>query len=281
MRFSEFVGMLMRWKWVIIAGTVVAAVAGATVFVQGVPTYTRTANYLLLAPVETPDGPSNPFLYLDNGVEMTASVLAAKLMDGETATALTAQAPGVTYLVGLNPEVNAPLIAARVTDTDQDAVDATLADIGSRLARELADLQRVSGAPQNTWVTLQEVINDPRPTASRATPLRNALGAALGCELLALGLVALLERRRLRRRESLSADPEIPANAGPTDRRTSAPATSSAVAARVGDRVGTPVPSSAEEGSPGLGTDGRLPEDRPHGNATSPAAEETIPAATR
>jgi len=196
---GEFFRMVARWKWVIIPGVLMSVLAGAALFVLSPPTYTRTASYLLLAPVQTQQGPINPFLHLDNGIQLAAQVLTAKVGDQETGQALTADAPGLEYTVALNPELSAPLIEVHVTDVDAGAVDRTLQALGDELVLELRLLQQDSQSPPDTWITIQRLTQDPAPTVSYAPSLRKGVGVSLASAALAIGLVALLERRYRRR----------------------------------------------------------------------------------
>jgi hypothetical protein len=214
---TEFAHLIARWKWVLLPGLVVALAVGATLFVTGAPKYTRNESYLLLSPVQTEAGPTNPLLNLGNGVTMTASVLAAKVTDAQTVRTLTARQPGLQYTVAMDPSIGAPLLQVSATDTDRAVVDATLKALDTRLSAELDRLQRDTGAPVQSWVTIRKLTADPEATVSHGTPLRNAIGGVLGCGLLALVLVALLERRSRKRaaRRAAGAVEPIPATDNP------------------------------------------------------------------
>jgi hypothetical protein len=193
---TEFARLIARWKWVGVPGLVLALAAGATLFSVSSPEYTRTGNYLLLSPVETADGPSNPFLNLGNGVAMTASVLAARVSDAETALTLTERAPDLQYSVLVNASLGAPVLEVTVTDPDPAVVDQTFGALGELLTTELEGMQRDTGAPDVSWVTIRQLTDQPDPTVGYGTPLRNATAGTVGVGLLVMLLVALLERRR-------------------------------------------------------------------------------------
>ena len=196
---SEFLRVVGRWKWVIGPGLVMALVIGAAVFVLDQPVYTRIQSYLLLAPVETPTGPGNPFLYAGNGVGLTASVLTARVNDSATAQTLTADAPSLEYTVAVNQEVAAPLIEVSATDPDARVVNRTLDALGAELDSELELLQADSGAPLDSWVTIRQLTENPQSTASFAAPLRDAVSAFIGCVAIVMLGVTVLERRYRRR----------------------------------------------------------------------------------
>ena len=226
MSFGDFARMLLRWKWVIVPGLVLALGAGAFVYERGEPEYTRTASYLLLTPVQTEEGPSNPLLFLGNGVTITASVLAAKVSDSETVGRLTAGEPGVTYTAVLDAAVGAPVVQTSVTGSDTASVDRVLAALQDELEAGLATLQRESGAPENTWVTLHSFTEDPQAVPSSAVALRNAIAATAGALVLVLLLVAALEggRRRRAARRAQTPVAEGPAGTLPGTRRVGDPA---------------------------------------------------------
>ncbi|MGY1733768.1 hypothetical protein ACI798_19850 [Geodermatophilus sp. SYSU D01045] len=223
MSIGEFFRMVVRWKWVIVPGLLLALGAGAFVYQRGEPDYTRTASYLLLTPVQTESGESNPLLFLGNGVTITASVLAAKVSDSETVEQLTAAEPGVTYTAVLDAAVGAPVVQTSVTGPDAQAVDRVLAALGDELGAELEALQRESEAPENTWVTLHSFTQDPQAVPSSAGPLRNAIAATGAAVLLLFLVVGVLERRRRLREARLAPasaahDGGTGLNTGPTRR---------------------------------------------------------------
>jgi uncharacterized protein involved in exopolysaccharide biosynthesis len=215
MSLQEFFQMLGRWKRVVIPGVVLALAAGGLMFSLNGPTYSQTESYLLLSPVQTEAGPTNPFLTLGNGTSLTASVLAAKASDGETVRQVTADAPNLTYTVALDTSVAAPLIVVTVEDADEGQVVQALETLGQDLATTLNQLQRDSGAPETSWVTIRKFTADPEATASWSTPLRNGIAAVVAVGLLVLLLVALLERRR--RRPRAAGRDAVSTTAGPVD----------------------------------------------------------------
>lgn len=207
MTVTEFFRICWRWAWVLVPGVVISLGVGALAFTQSQAEYTRSVSYLMLSPVQTEAGPSNPLLQLGNGVSMAASVLAARVTDGDTARALTQDSPDLTYTVGLDTAVQAPLLVVSATDADRGAVDAALDSLGQELVSQLDELQSGSGAPQSTWVTIEKLTEDPEFTVSRVDQWRNGVMVAVADLALFVGLMILLERRRRRTVERAAADP--------------------------------------------------------------------------
>ncbi len=273
MSFGEFLRILGRWPVLLLSGVVLAVAAGGGLFWTSDSQYTRTGNYLLLSPVETEEGPANPFLQLGNGVGMAASVLAAKVSDGGAAVDLVNGNPGIDLTVGLNPVVSAPLIEVSVTDTDPDVVDLALRTLGEDLTVQLRQIQADSGAPESTWVTIRELTRDPAIEVSYTVPIRNGIGGAIGVCLLTLLAIGMRERRR--RRQVVSAATALIGSTG-SSRGRHAPPTETG--ARTTTDTTVPMPSPREQAGslPAHDpSDVAAPDARPAGDGTRGSVNET------
>src|SRR3954466_13774553 len=188
----------MRRRWLVVPAVVLALIAGGAGYTVTSPQYTQSESYLLLYPVMTEGGPGNPFLQLGNGVSMAGSVLATKVSAGSAAGSLTADHPGLTFTVALDSSSGAPIVAVSAQDRDPEVLATTLDQLGQDLVTQLADLQKASGAPEDSWVTISRLTHDAQALESHSDGIRNGAGAAAGV-LLVFALLVLLVEWRSRR----------------------------------------------------------------------------------
>jgi hypothetical protein len=214
--FRDVVRILMRRRWILVPAIVLALLAAGGCYMVAPPAYTQTESYLLLYPLEGVNGPGNPFLNLGNGVGMAASVLATKTNAPDTAARLTSGTPGLTYTVAPDPASTAPILDVIVNDQDRAAVARGLDAVGDELVTQLASLQRATGAPEASWVTISRLTRDPEPTPSHKAGLRNGAAALGGILVLALLLIVWLERPGSRSRTAASPDASGPEPDGAT-----------------------------------------------------------------
>lgn len=191
--------VIARWKWIVIPGLVLALGAGGALFLRTPKTYTVEASYLFLSPVKDTKGvASNPFLQLGNGVAQAVDVLAVSLTDGQTVRSFTAHEPKLTYTAARDLSVAAPLMVISVEDVDRKAAASTLASLGTILGERLNSMQQNAGAPQNQWITMSELTNDPKPTIGYADAIRNGVLGFGAVMLVVFIVVAIAERIRVR-----------------------------------------------------------------------------------
>jgi len=201
MTLSNLWLFVLRWRWTLIPGLILALGGGAAAFLYTPPTYSLSASYLFLSPVRIgDDAPGNPFLQLGSGVSLAVDVVAVSLTDGDTVKKYTADAPDLTYTAVRDRAGAAPVMIVTVMDTDLAAVRSTLTSLGKDLMTDLDSLQQSAGAPQTQWVTATALTQDREPTVGYGTPVRNGILAFLAVALLVLCTAASIERFRLRSR---------------------------------------------------------------------------------
>jgi hypothetical protein len=201
MTLSNLWLFVLRWRWTLIPGLILALGGGTAAFLYTPPTYTLSASYLFLSPVRIgDDAPGNPFLQLGSGVSLAVDVVAVSLTDGDTVKRYTADAPDLTYSAVRDRSGAAPVMIVSVVDTNLAAVRSTLTSLGKDLLRELDSLQQAAGAPQSQWVTATALTQDSEPTVGYGIPVRNGILAFLAVALFVLCTAASIERFRLRSR---------------------------------------------------------------------------------
>jgi hypothetical protein len=203
----ELARVASRWRWVLVPGLVLALVAGFGGYKVTPPEYVQSESWLLLSPVVTEQGRGNPFLQLGNGVPMAASVLVKKVSGGEVAARVAARSPGVTFTVAPDGTTAAPVVVVTAEGPDAEVVGTTLDVLGEQLVSQLAALQRDSGAPEASWVTISRLTGDLAARPSATAGLRTGGIAAVAVATVVLLLVAVLERRRRIRLQQPAAEP--------------------------------------------------------------------------
>lgn len=264
MNVTELARVLLRWRWVLLPVLVLAIAAGVAGHRVTPPTYSQTERYLLLSPVVTEQGVGNPFLQLGNGVSMAAGVLMTKVASGQIADEVTQGVPGAAFTVAGDPSTSAPIVVVTAEGATPSDVAGVLDRAGDELVDQLAQLQRATGAPQVSWVTIGQLTRDPEATRVDSARIRTAAVGSAGVLVVGLALVLLLERRR-RARAELVARTATAAGGVPAD-RDHGPLTAGA---RTGDRTSTAPPAESGWSAGGAGgrDDGRSLTDARAGTA--------------
>ncbi|UAJ78973.1 hypothetical protein IT072_17425 [Leifsonia sp. ZF2019] len=189
--------IVVRWKWVLLPGLVVALGVGGFLFMKTPRTYTVESSYLFLSPVKDVKGVAgNPLLTLGNGVPLSVDVVAVSLMDGDTVRTFSEHHPDLKYTVSRDTSLAAPLMTISVEDSDLAYARSTLDALGKLVPSRLDALQQKAGAPQEQWVTTTNLTTDRKPTISYSTPIRNGLIGFAGVMLVVGIAVAIAERIR-------------------------------------------------------------------------------------
>lgn len=176
--------MLRQWRVLAIGIVVVVLAAVAAIFV--VPTrYQATGQLVMLLPPQSTGNatPTNPFLNLEPGLTITASLIAATLTTKDSARTLEAAGFSSEYTIALNPG-NGPVLEISVEDTDGAMAVRTRDEVISRLDQELTRIQLAENAPQRQVIHARpnSVANvaEPLPGSKiRALAVIGALGAVL------------------------------------------------------------------------------------------------------
>lgn len=189
--------VVVRWKWVLLPGLIVALGVGGFLFMKTPRTYTVESSYLFLSPVKDVKGvPGNPLLNLGNGVPLSVDVVAVSLMDGDTVRSFSEHHPDLKYTVTRDTSLAAPLMTISVEDSNLAYARSTLTALGKLVPSRLDSLQQKAGAPQEQWVTTTNLTTDIKPTVSYSTPIRNGLIGFLGVMLIVGIAVSIAERIR-------------------------------------------------------------------------------------
>ena len=214
MDLGSAVGVLLRRYWVLFAGLILTLGATAYLHTQTPPRYQATARVLLLLPADSraAEGAVSPFLYLPNGLQVLAGIVATgpssrEFQDQMFAAGLTSQ-----YEVGV--EVGSPIITVSVEGRDPENVIATRDQVIEEIEEELLTVQREEETPRRQTAHARVYAIEPTPDLLQGDRTRGML-VALGVGglltlLAAFGIDRSLQLRAERRRRNAAsgaADP--------------------------------------------------------------------------
>lgn len=166
--------LLRRWL-VIVIGAALSVGAAAYLYTSLSPTYRATARLLLLLPPEAEDEESDgsPFLYLPNGLDVLARVVAAAPQSVTFTESLTAQGLVATFEVAVDPA--SPIITIEVEGGDPQNVLATRDGVVEALEAELARVQEEEGVPERQTARARVFAAEETPTMLSGDRTRVAL----------------------------------------------------------------------------------------------------------
>lgn len=197
-------GLLRRW-YVVVAGLILAILAGAGTYSVVEPGYERTSTQLLV-PGEglVPPGVTNPYLYL-GGLTQAADLVVRVMKSSEVLGPVVEDYPGTEVLVQRDPLSSGPVIQIVVTAKTEDAaagvVSAMVAETDTVLER-LQDQQNVSTEDR---MSVELLTMDKTSALQQKSRLITTAGVVLGMVLVTLVIASLVDGlirrpRRARRR---------------------------------------------------------------------------------
>lgn len=253
--------LLRRWL-VVLLGVALTAGVGAYLYTNAAPNYQATARMLLLLPPNARgaelDG--SPYLYLPNGLNVLAGLVAVAPLSREFQESLVSQGFVSAYTVGVDPTT--PAITVSVEGPDPDNVIATRDKLIEAILDELQRVQAEEGTPLRQTAHARIYAAEDTPRQLSGSGLRGLLAlAAVGgliTLLAAFGIDRLIQMRRTRR-ERIREEAEAPGGGDPPP-----------------DEPGPPAPDQPEPPAPGT-PDGL---DQPDPDPAGDDADSTVTAPT-
>ncbi len=202
MYFQDAIRILLRRWYVVLAGLLlILAASGAAVAL--VPTdYQASGQVLLLLPADATGvaTPTNPYLNLQSGLTVTASLIAGNVTTKDAQRDMVANGFTSDYAVALNPGTG-PLLIVTAEDNDTDAAVATRDEVIRRLARELERIQLEESVPTSQIIHSRTDSVGTQAEALPGSKIRAlAIVAAVG--LVLTTIVAFIADRALLARSS-------------------------------------------------------------------------------
>jgi hypothetical protein len=147
-------------RWYIVAAGLLVTLAGA-VGVNSLisPSYTAAGSLVLAVPPNLPEraASSNPYLAYGN-LAVAARVVASGMNQPSVVREQRSKGATGDFVVDLDPERTSPIITVNGTaDSAAEAIK-TVEVVSQGVQQLLADRQKSLGAPQNTWITANNVV---------------------------------------------------------------------------------------------------------------------------
>ncbi|WP_433436823.1 hypothetical protein [Nonomuraea sp. CA-141351] len=165
--------------------------------------YTTDVSLVLATPVnggtvstdKTKQGLTNPFLSFNDALKTGASIVILAMNTQDVWTQLGAPKNGPTEITiddgRTNPnvlDINGPYIYIRVQSESPRQALAVLMAARQRVATELFKWQKTLGAPANTFITSTDIVPPSTPEADYSVNWQGAIGGAVLCLFLGLGI---------------------------------------------------------------------------------------------
>ena len=207
--FSDLLVVLRRRWRIFLAGFLLAGVASVGI-VMYVPTqYQASGDVLFLLPPKTAAGPINPYLNLQNGLSVAASIVGGVVTTRETQLEVARAGFTSPYAVAQSPQGGVPLLSVSAEDSNPEMAVKTVSEVIRRIGSELNQMQVNAGAPASQFMGISEFSITPKAEALHGSKLR-ALGVALTVIILGTSVVAFSVDGSRRRKDAR-------VEAGPSD----------------------------------------------------------------
>jgi len=198
--FSDLIAVLLRRWRIFVAGFLLAGLASAGVLMYVPAQYQASGNVLILLPAKTATGRINPFLNMQTGLSVAASLVGGVVSTLGTQQEVVASGFTSQYSVGQSPD-GVPLLSVSAEDTDPHMAVKTVAEVMRRIDSQLNQMQVDAGAPPNQFMTIKKFSVTPTAQVVHGSKIR-ALGVSLAVIGLGTALVAFSVDGARRRKDS-------------------------------------------------------------------------------
>jgi hypothetical protein len=178
------ISTVRRWWYIAGLGFLItlSSIFGVT---KVVPLKYRAQARFVILPSGVAAGPAgdNPYLSLQEGLDITVGVLSSAMTDDQTKYAVEQAGATGIYTMTLDKSLPGPILLVTATDLTPAATTKTLNIVGRELPIKLTQLQRSVGSPDKFLLSATQIsVTNPHPL--RKTQIRAVVA------VLALGLAA-------------------------------------------------------------------------------------------
>jgi hypothetical protein len=201
-----------RWRILLVGAALTLLAAGGAIIL--VPTnYQSAAQVVLLLPPRASSSkiPTNPYLNLDPGLTLTASLIASSLTTKAAERSVEDAGYTSDYTIGVTPDTG-PLLEVSAEDTDPIMAVKTRDEVIRRLRGELLRMQSEAGAPSRQVISMS--INSAPQQADPLPGSKIRALAAIGGVGIFLTLVVAFTRDRKLQAAAIPANPVRNASPG-------------------------------------------------------------------
>lgn len=222
--------LLRRWL-ILLAGLLLTGGAAAWVYLETPVSYQSSGQVLVLLPpnANSPEVATNPFLYLPNGLNVLARVVAVSPTTPQFRRSMIES--GFRSQYELTVETGGSMVTFSAEGTDPENVVATRDELMRRFSTELDQVQDEEGAPDRQRAHTRQLSMSDQATPMAGDRLRAVAMVGAAGVVLTLILTLVLDRwllRRARRKHAARMAPDPAATDEPApdpedDRETGAP----------------------------------------------------------
>lgn len=196
--------LLRRW-YIVVAGLVLAGIAGYSAWTHITPQYERSASQVLMPGAGSlPSDKANPYLYL-GGLLQAADVVVRVAGSNDVVAELLKQHPGAQVTVVRDPTSSGPVILTTVSASSDAVAKEVLDKVVAQTAAELDRLQTSENIDVKDRISVSTLTVDQKPTLQqrkRLVATGGAAGGVLALSLVVASVVDGLLRRRTRKRSA-------------------------------------------------------------------------------
>lgn len=207
-------GLVRRW-YIVVAGIILAALAGYGAWTHIAPQYERSASQLLMPGAGSlPSHHANPYLYI-GGLLQAADVVVRVAGTNDVVTEMVQQHPGTQISVVRDPGSSGPVILTSVSASSDAVTKELLNKVLAQTAVELDKLQTAENIDAKDRISVRTLSIDQKPTLQQRKRLVATGGASvgvLGFSLVLASLIDGLSRIRARRKDATADEsgPPVP-----------------------------------------------------------------------
>jgi hypothetical protein len=218
---SSIVKAIGRRWYIFVPGFILSLALASAAHIYVHPTFTRTADLVLIPDQASIPKGANPYLYV-GGLTSAADIL-VRAAGAESATSpITQQYPGSSITIVRDTTTAGPVIEITVDAPRAADTGALISDSVAAVSTQLQQLQSDEHLSGDQMITSTQLAEDTTATPKTKTQLMATLGAGIGGLAVTLILTnmldgVLLARRQRRRRGSAGAQDV------PTDGESAAP----------------------------------------------------------
>lgn len=178
--------LLRRW-YIVVAGVILAGIAGYFSWTHIAPQYERSASQLLMPGAGSlPSDKANPYLFL-GGLLQAADVIVRVAGTNDVVAELLQEHPGTQVSVVRDPSSSGPVILTTVSASSDAIAKEVLDQVVKQTAVELDKLQTSEKIDARDRISVTTLTVDQQPTLQQRKRLVATGGATAG--ILALSLV--------------------------------------------------------------------------------------------
>ena len=217
MLVTDLPRVLLRQWYLVLVGLIATAGLSAFGYIKTPPTYTSSAEVLLLPPGTSVPVGGNPYLFL-GGLDVAGDIVAKAMSADNTAAQLKAEGFTGEYAVVLDKTAAAPMILVTTEAPTPAASEANMALILKEIPGVLTTVQTAASAPSNALISSAVLTRTDKPVKSLKPVVRGVGLAAVAGLALTLFFTAVVDSLA-QKRSSGRQTPATASRAAARDRR--------------------------------------------------------------